>query len=283
MKGSCVLFLLNLKSKFVHFILAQILIVKPKQMQNPFSLHDQLALITGGGTGIGLAIAQKMIEAGARVVITGRRKDVLEEACQQLGPKASWRQHDIADLESTAGVVEEIEKSLGAIDILVNNAGINKKKIITEVETPDFLQVIQTNLNGLFVVTREVAKFMKIRNRGCIISISSMAAMYGLPYVSAYAMSKSAVLGVTRTWAQELAPFGIRVNSIAPGFIYSEMTNTALNSDPERKARVFSRTPMNRMGNPEDIGYGAVYLASPAAGFVTGINLPIDGGNSIGF
>jgi NAD(P)-dependent dehydrogenase (short-subunit alcohol dehydrogenase family) len=133
------------------------------------------------------------------------------------------------------------------------------------------------------VMTREVAKHMKERQSGCIISISSMAAMYGLPYVSAYAMSKSAVLGVTRTWAQELAEFGIRVNSIAPGFIYSEMTNTALNSDPDRKARVFARTPMKKMGQPEDIGWGAVYLASEAARFVTGINLPIDGGHSIGF
>jgi NAD(P)-dependent dehydrogenase (short-subunit alcohol dehydrogenase family) len=252
-------------------------------MSNPFSLDGKLALITGGGTGIGFATAEKMIEAGAKVVLTGRRTDVLEAACAKLGSNALWRQNDIADLDSIPALVADIEKNIGAIDILLNNAGINKKKIITEVPTEDFLAVIQTNLNGLFVMTREVAKHMKERKSGCIISISSMAAMYGLPYVSAYAMSKSAVLGVTRTWAQELAEFGIRVNSIAPGFIYSEMTNTALNSDPDRKSRVFARTPMKKMGQPEDIGWGAVYLASEAARFVTGINLPIDGGHSIGF
>lgn len=252
-------------------------------MKNPFSLEGKLALITGGGTGIGFGIAEKFVEAGARVVLTGRRTEVLEAACQKLGAAAHWRQCDIADLASIPAVVADIEAQIGAIDILINNAGINKKKIITEVPTEDFLAVMQTNVNGLFVMTREVSKYMVERRRGSIISISSMAAMYGLPYVSAYAMSKSAVLGVARTWAQELAEYGIRVNTIAPGFIYSEMTNTALNNDPDRKARVFARTPMKKMGDAEDIAYGAVYLASDAAKFVTGINLPIDGGNSIGF
>jgi NAD(P)-dependent dehydrogenase (short-subunit alcohol dehydrogenase family) len=124
---------------------------------------------------------------------------------------------------------------------------------------------------------------MLTKNSGCIINISSMAAQYGLPKVIAYSASKTAIDGMTRAMAVELSPKGIRVNAIAPGFIYSAMTEKALNSDPERKAKVFARTPMGHMGQPEDIGAAAMYLASDVAKYVTGVVLPVDGGNSIGF
>jgi NAD(P)-dependent dehydrogenase (short-subunit alcohol dehydrogenase family) len=178
--------------------------------------------------------------------------------------------------------VEELEKS-GPIDILVNNAGINMKKPATEVSDEEFDQIIQTNLNGLFSLTREVAKHMVARKRGVILNITSMAALYGLPKVAAYTSAKTAVLGLTRTLASEWGPIGIRVNAIAPGFIFSEMTDKALNSDPERKKRVFDRTPMARMGRAEEVAAAAVFLCSDAASFITGVNLPVDGGNSIGF
>jgi NAD(P)-dependent dehydrogenase (short-subunit alcohol dehydrogenase family) len=132
-------------------------------------------------------------------------------------------------------------------------------------------------------MSREVVKDMLKRNSGCIINISSMAAQYGLPKVIAYSASKTAIDGLTRAMAVELSPNGIRVNAIAPGFIYSDMTAKALDSDPERKAKVFGRTPMGHMGQPEDIGQAALYLASDGAKYVTGVVLPVDGGNSIGF
>jgi NAD(P)-dependent dehydrogenase (short-subunit alcohol dehydrogenase family) len=165
----------------------------------------------------------------------------------------------------------------------VNNAGVNMKKEFTEVTDEDFQKIITTNLTSVFSISREVVKCMLPKKSGCIINISSMAAQYGLPKVIAYSASKTAIDGMTRAMAVELSPNGIRVNAIAPGFIYSDMTAKALDSDPERKAKVFGRTPMGFMGQPEDIGAAAMYLASDGAKYITGVVLPVDGGNSIGF
>ncbi len=252
-------------------------------MKQPFSLNGKRVLITGGGTGIGLGIAMAMQDAGASVVLTGRRIDVLEQAVAYLNGNAIYEQGDVSDLASLPALVKKIEVEQGPIDILVNNAGINMKKNALEVTDEEFQRIVHTNLNGVFALSREVGKYMQTRKAGVIINITSMAAMYGLPLVAAYAASKTAVLGLTRTMASDLAPFGIRVNAIAPGFIESEMTRKALDADPPRKKRALDRTPMGIMGQPEDIGYAAVYLASEAAKFVTGVNLPVDGGNSIGF
>jgi len=249
---------------------------------NSFSLAGKHALVTGGGTGIGLAISRAFCEHGARVVITGRREDVLRSACESLGKSAAYRVCDVSKVETLPALVEEIEKG-GPLDILVNNAGINLKKPALEVTDEEFNCIVQTNLNGLFALTREVGRGMAKRGRGAILNITSMAAIYGLTKIPAYSASKTAVLGLTRALASELAPAGIRVNAIAPGFIFSDMTDKALNSDPERKRRVMERTPMGRMGQAEEVAAAAVFLCSDAASFVTGVNLPVDGGNSIGF
>ena len=248
-----------------------------------FSLAGKFALVTGGGTGIGLAISRAFIEAGARVVITGRRESVLQEAVAGLGANAAYRVSDIAQMETIPALIQELEESGWPLDILVNNAGINAKKPALEVTDEEFDRILRTNVNGLFAITREVGKRMAGRGRGAILNITSMTALYGIPKVPAYSASKIAVLGLSRALATELAPQGIRVNSLAPGFIYSEMTAKALDSDPERKRKVFDRTPMGRMGQPEEIASAAVFLCSDAASFVTGVNLAVDGGNSIGF
>lgn len=250
---------------------------------NPFDLTGKTALITGGGTGLGLGMAKALTDAGAYVVITGRREEKLKEACTICGNKVGYIVNDINNTKGIPELVENIESKFGSIDILINNAGINLKKDALEVSDEEFQNIIQTNLNALFSLTREVAKKMKTRNAGSIIMITSMAAMYGLSKVSAYAASKTAVLGLTRVLASDLSPHGIRINAIAPGFIESPMLLKALDADPERKNKVVGRTPMGRFGSPQDIGYAAVYLASDASKFVTGINLPVDGGNSIGF
>ena len=190
---------------------------------------------------------------------------------------------DVSNLSSLPGFVNDVLKQFGQIDILVNNAGINMKKEFAEVTDEDFQKVITTNLTAVFVMSREVVKHMLERKSGCIINISSMAAQYGLPKVIAYSASKTAIDGMTRAMAVELSPKGIRVNAIAPGFIYSDMTAKALDSDPERKAKVFNRTPMGKMGQPSDIGDAALFLAGDAAKYITGVVLPVDGGNSIGF
>ena len=251
--------------------------------QTVFSLEGKRAVVTGGGTGIGLGIARAMAAAGAEVVIVGRRVEVLEQAVTTIGAGAQWIQGDVTDLTSLPSLVADISRRIGPVQILVNNAGINMKRMALDVSDEDFNRIVQTNLNAVFALCREFGRLMREQGGGSIINITSMAAMYGLPLVAAYASSKTAVLGLTRTLASDLAPFHIRVNAIAPGFIESEMTKKALDADPERKFRAIDRTPMGRMGFPEDIGYAAVYLASDAAKFVTGVNLPVDGGNSIGF
>jgi NAD(P)-dependent dehydrogenase (short-subunit alcohol dehydrogenase family) len=248
-----------------------------------FSLQNKQVLITGGGTGIGLDIAHCMIKAGARVVITGRREDVLKEAVIQLGNSASYQVNDVANVASAEPLVETIEKAHGPVDVLVNNAGINLKKPALEVTDEEFNRIIQTNLNGVFALTRACARQMIERRRGSILMISSMAAYYGIDRVVAYAASKSAVEGMVKVLASEFSPHGLRVNAIAPGFIETAMSRKAMSGDPDRRDRALRRTPMGAFGKPDDIGWAAVFLASEAARYITGTSLPVDGGNSIGF
>lgn len=241
------------------------------------------ALVTGGGSGLGYAIAQKFVAMGYRTIIAGRDQEKLNKAKAKLGELCTAIAIDLSKLPAIPGWVEKLVKEFGRIDILVNNAGINQKKDFAEVTDEEFQLILNTNLNAVFALSREVVKDMLRHRSGCIINISSMAAQYGLPKVIAYSASKSAIDGLTRAMAVELSPMGIRVNAIAPGFIYSDMTAKALDSDPERKAKVFGRTPMGVMGQPEDIGEAAGFLASDAARYITGVILPVDGGNSIGF
>lgn len=249
----------------------------------PLGNRGKIAIVTGGGSGLGFAIAKAFTQNNISTVIVGRDEEKLKAAKEQLGEICFYKVCDLSNLATIPSLIENIISEFGQVDILVNNAGINMKKIFTEVTDEDFQKVITTNLNSVFSISREVVKHMLTRNSGCIINISSMAAQYGLPKVIAYSASKTAIDGMTRAMATELSPNGIRVNAIAPGFIYSDMTAKALDSDPERKAKVFGRTPMGHMGKPEDIGAAALYLASDGAKYVTGVVLPVDGGNSIGF
>jgi NAD(P)-dependent dehydrogenase (short-subunit alcohol dehydrogenase family) len=244
---------------------------------------NKIAIVTGGGSGLGYAIAEKFTQNNIKTIIVGRDEEKLKTAKEQLGKICFYKICDLTKLSTIPPLVENIAGEFGQIDILVNNAGINMKKDFTEVTDEEFQSVITTNLCSVFAMSREVVKQMLLQKNGNIINISSMAAQYGLPKVIAYSASKTAIDGMTRAMAVELSPKGIRVNAIAPGFIYSAMTEKALNSDPERKAKVFGRTPMGIMGQPEDIGNAALYLASDAAKYVTGVVLPVDGGNSIGF
>ena len=248
-----------------------------------FDLTGKKAVVTGGGKGLGLAITTALIKAGADVYITGRDEAALKQTVADLGNKCTYGVFDLANLADIPDFVNKLEASFGAVDILVNNAGINLKKELIEVTDEDFDRIIKTNQSAVFTITRELTKKMIPRGKGVVIMISSMASQYGLPKVVAYSASKSAIEGMTRAMAVELSPLGIRVNCIAPGFIETAMSAKALNNDPERKQKVLSRTPMAKLGKPSDIGNAVVYLSSDEAGYVTGVVLPIDGGNSIGF
>jgi NAD(P)-dependent dehydrogenase (short-subunit alcohol dehydrogenase family) len=154
---------------------------------------------------------------------------------------------------------------------------------VLEVSDDEFEEVVDINLRSVFSLTREVLKYMIPRGTGSVINISSMAALYGLPGVVAYSSSKTGLLGLTRTLATENSHTGVRFNAIAPGFIKTNMFEAAMDRDPDRRARIIERTPAGRFGTPDDIGIAAVFLASKAADFITGVCLPVDGGNSIGF
>jgi NAD(P)-dependent dehydrogenase (short-subunit alcohol dehydrogenase family) len=244
---------------------------------------NKVAIVTGGGSGIGLAIAEKFVANNIRTIIIGRDEKKLIKAKEALGELCFPIAADLSDLTSIPKLVERILNQFGKIDILVNNAGINLKKEFTEVNDEEFQKILLTNVTAVFALSREVVKHMLEKENGSIINISSMASQYGIPKVIAYTASKSAVEGMTRAMAVELSPKGIRVNCIAPGFIATDMSAKALNSDAERKQKVMSRTPMGFMGDPADIANAALYLANGEANYVTGIVLPVDGGKSIGF
>ena len=249
----------------------------------PFSLAGQTALITGGGTGLGLGIATCFVQAGARVVLVGRRAEVLQDAVRELGPAATGIAHDITALDGARALLEQVAARVGEVSILVNNAGIHLKKTAVDTTPEEFNRVLQTHVTAAFSLTREVLPGMLSRGAGNILFTASMASLFGIPQVIAYAAAKSAYLGMVRTLATEVSPQGVRVNAIAPGWIESPMLRRAMAGDAARAQKILGRTPMNRFGQPEDIGWAAVYLCSPAARFITGAVLPVDGGVSIGF
>jgi NAD(P)-dependent dehydrogenase (short-subunit alcohol dehydrogenase family) len=187
------------------------------------------------------------------------------------------------ELDRLPWLVNQVETKIGSLDVLVNNAGINLKKDALHVTNEEYQKIIQTNQTAVFALSREAAKMMDKHGSGNIIMISSMASRYGIPKVIGYTASKAAVEGMTRALAVELAAHRIRVNCIAPGFIVTDMSSRALDDDPERKRKVLARTPMGKLGEPSDIANAALFLASLQSKFVTGVVLPVDGGNSIGF
>jgi NAD(P)-dependent dehydrogenase (short-subunit alcohol dehydrogenase family) len=245
--------------------------------------NNRIAIVTGGASGLGFAIARKFVQNDINVILIGRDKSRLKLACETLGSHADFVGCDLSELKELPGVVKRIIEINGRIDILVNNAGMHLKKPMNEVSDEEFQKVILTNQTAMFSLTREVTKIMQQQCSGVILNISSMASIYGLPNVIAYTASKSAIEGMTRAMAVELARFGIRVNCIAPGFIKTNMSTLALEKDPERKKKVLSRTPLGRLGKPEEVADAALFLVSATSSFITGIVLPVDGGNSIGF
>jgi NAD(P)-dependent dehydrogenase (short-subunit alcohol dehydrogenase family) len=248
-----------------------------------FSLESEVVIITGGGTGIGLAMAEAMVAAGARVVLVGRREAELAAAARQLGAKAKFVVHDVTQLDAAPQLIERVTRETGAPTCLVNNAGIHLKKPAIDTTPEEFQKVLTTHVLGAHALTRAIAPGMIARKRGSILFTASMASLFGIPLVIAYTAAKTAMVGMVKGYATELSPHGIRVNAIAPGWIETEMSRKALDGDPARKAKILGRTPMAKLGAPADVGWAAVYLTSPAAKFVTGVILPVDGGASVGF
>ena len=248
-----------------------------------FSLEGQLAIVTGGGAGLGFAMSSCLLACGARVVITGRRADVLERAVAELGEGAAAEPHDVTDTESVHDFVKQIQTRHGVPTILINNAGTHVKKALEQHTREEFDSILATHVGGAFSMTQAVVPGMKAAGGGSILFTASMSSLIGLPFIVGYSAAKAAYLGMVRSLASELGPSNIRVNAIAPGWIETPMLEQALSGDPERKQKILDRTPLQRFGKPEDIGWCAAYLCSPAASFINGAVLPVDGGASIGF
>jgi NAD(P)-dependent dehydrogenase (short-subunit alcohol dehydrogenase family) len=200
----------------------------------PFSLNGQIALVTGGGTGLGLGITKCFAEAGAKVVITGRREDVLKEAADQLGAAVIPMVVDVTDTKALPAFVKRVTEEIGAPDILVNNAGVHVKKPALEMTDEEFSGVLNTHLTGAFALTRAVAPGMIGKGKGSIIFVSSMTAYMGMPLVAGYSTAKTGVIGLVRTLSAELAPKGVRINAVAPGWIDTPMLRRAISADAER-------------------------------------------------
>lgn len=249
----------------------------------PFSLTGQTAIVTGGGTGLGLGITRCLVQAGARVVITGRRPDVLQDGAAQLGDAVVPMVVDVTDTKVLPDFVREVETKIGTPSILVNNAGIHVKKPALEMTDEDFDSVLRTHLTGAFALTRAVAPGMLAQQRGSLVFVSSMTAYMGMPLVTGYATAKTGVIGMVRTLSAEFAPKGVRVNAVAPGWIDTPMLRKAISADAERERKIRGRIQIEGFGAPEDVGWAVVYLCSEAARYVTGVILPIDGGGHASF
>lgn len=249
---------------------------------SPFSLTGQIALVTGASRGLGFAMASAMADAGAHVVLNSRDAAALETKVKQIRDAGGSAEAMAADAASERDIIDMVQTILarhGKLDIAIANAGIQHRSTITAFETEDYLRVVAINQTGPWLLAREAARAMVPRKHGRIIFTGSVSAILGRAPISAYTASKGALHALTRNLAADLGPHGITVNSIAPGYILTEM-NTALAADPEFDARIKSGTPLGRWGAPEDIGNSAVYLASAAGAFVNGHILTVDGGFS---
>jgi 2-deoxy-D-gluconate 3-dehydrogenase len=246
--------------------------------RSPFDLHGRCAVVTGAGRGIGRAVALGLSRAGADLVLLGRpgSSHDTREAVLAAGGKADVVDLDLGDHDAVAQVGGEVAGSR-QVDILVNNAGIIDRQDSVDVDRADWQRVLDVNLTGLFLLCQQLGRPMVERGHGKVVSIASLLSFQGGIRVASYAASKHAVAGVTKALANEWGPRGVQVNAIAPGYIATDNT-TALREDADRSRSILERIPAGRWGDAEDIAGAAVFLSSPAADYVNGHVLVVDGG-----
>jgi len=248
-----------------------------------FSLEGRVALVTGASRGIGRAIALALGAAGAAVACAARSRDQVEATAAAItaaGGRALALRLDVTRPADIGAAVEAVRAALGPVDVLVNNAGLTLEKKTTEVTDEEWDTVLATNLTAMFRCARAVAPGMMRLERGKIINVGSMYGIIGVPRYAAYCASKAAVDGLTRSLAAEWARHGIQVNCLAPGYVNTDIPRAAM-ADEKTRALFLSRIPARRIGEPEEVGALAVYLASPASDFMTGQTVYLDGGQTM--
>ena len=243
-----------------------------------FKLTDKVALITGATGGIGMSIAKKMKQSGAKLILSGTRENILSSLASKLGNDVKTIATNLNSKDDILNLAQQAEDSFGRIDILINNAGITADNLFLRMKDEEWDKVIDINLSAPVRLTRQIIRGMLKRRFGRVIFISSVVGYTGNAGQTNYAASKSALAGFTKSIALEVASRGITCNLIAPGFISTPMTDKL--SD-EQKKNIVANIPINRLGNADDISNGCVYLASDEAGFITGTTLHINGGMSM--
>jgi len=237
-------------------------------------LESKVAIVTGGSTGIGKAIAAKYLEYGAEVVVANRSAETGRETAVDLG--CEFVQCDVAEYEQVKSLVEATVEDYGRLDVLVNNAGIGRVGTVEDMPLEDWNDVMRINLNGVMHGTRAALPHLK-ESEGCIVNIASIYGLVGGPGATAYATAKGGIVNLTRSVAVDYAKQNVRVNSICPGFVETPMTDPAFGQE-EFYEYVHGQTPMGRVAQPEEIAGLAMFLASDEASYITGANIPVDGG-----
>ena len=247
----------------------------------PFSLAGKTALVTGSTMGIGLGVARTLAGAGAHVIISSRKPEDCARVADDLkreGLSAEGRACHIGKMEDIAAMSAHLKETRGGLDILVNNAVLSPWRSIDDTDPALFMKAMEVNMRGNWYLSVEATKLMKPRGGGSIVNISSVAALHPDKMLALYSTFKTAMIGMSRSFALEYGEFGIRVNTILPGLIDTKLAKAF---EGEEMKRILQGTPLRRIGRPEEIGYAVLYLSSPAGAFVTGASLVIDGGASI--
>jgi 3-oxoacyl-[acyl-carrier protein] reductase len=241
-------------------------------------LDKKVVVVTGGAQGIGFSAAERFAEEGAIVAIwdfNAEKGAECEALLKAKGHDVRFQQVNVADADSVNAAAEELQNETGRIDVLVNNAGITRDASLMKMTEEQWQQVLDVNLGGVFHCTKAIAPFMVEQKSGCIINTSSVVGLYGNFGQTNYVATKSGVIGMTKVWARELGRKGIRVNAVAPGFIATEMVDTV----PENVIEMMvGKTPLARLGKPEDIANAYIFLASDLASYISGTVISVDGG-----
>jgi NAD(P)-dependent dehydrogenase (short-subunit alcohol dehydrogenase family) len=249
-----------------------------------FGLEGQRALVTGGARGIGHAIALALAEAGADVALTSRKGDDAEPAAREIRAKGRRSLALLLDVRHQRSIdvcFERLDREWGGVDILVNNAGTNIPQDVMSLDEASWDTVVDTDLKGLVFVTQAAASRMIAAKRGGrVVNVASIWGLVARRERVAYSAAKTGVVGVTRALAHDLAPHGITVNAVAPSLIETDLTRERMRRDPSYREEELARTPLGRLGTPEDVAAAVVFFASPSAAFITGQTLAVDGGTS---
>lgn len=236
-----------------------------------------VAVITGGNKGLGLSQSRRFLDAGFTVYVVARSRAEVDG----LGPNAHFIECDVAS-DRSADYLTQIHAEAGPIGAMVNNAGVHLKKPVWDVSPDELDQVLDINVRAMFAACGRYVTLHR-ETGGAIVNIASMGGIMALPSAAAYVTAKTAVVGLTRSVAVDAAQFKIRCNSVSPGFIDTDMTRAILAKDPARRDKIEGRIPSHTFGTPEDVADAVFYLASAHAGYVNGVNLPVDGGFAVGF